>query len=207
MPANKPRVFKNRRFKNKWYPDKSGTTLFERARLDNCCFENCILSLTNDIRKRCTVRNVWLTDCEGINSEIGCAILEDVVVDGLKLNDLMIGFATRFKRVVLKGKIGPIKINSTPLNVDLTQDALAAFERDQRSFYADVDWALDISQAILATFELEGVPADLVRRDPETQAIVRRENALTKGLVKKLEASGNVWDIGCICFSNTMNPI
>jgi hypothetical protein len=206
MPTTKPRVFKNRRFETKRYPNKSGATLFEHARFDNCCFFNCRLSFTNDLRERCTVRDVWLTNCEGISSDFGCAVFENVVADGLKFDDLMIGWANRFKHVVLKGKIGPIKINRTPLNINLTQDAIEAFDRDHSSFYADVDWAIDISQAILTTFELQGVPADLVRRDPETQVVVRRKNALAKGLSKRLRASGNEWAISIELFLSRNEP-
>jgi hypothetical protein len=45
-----------------------------------------------------------------------------------------------------------------------------------RSFYSEVDWALDISSAEF-TFgpDLHYVPGHLVRRDPSTQALVWRQ--------------------------------
>ena len=51
---------------------------------------------------------------------------------------------------------------------------LAEFAAARATFYAATDWALDISEAEVLELEIEGVPADLIRRDPATQAIVRR---------------------------------
>ena len=51
---------------------------------------------------------------------------------------------------------------------------LADFAAARARFYAATDWALYISRAEVLELEIEGVPADLIRRDPATQAIVRR---------------------------------
>jgi len=48
------------------------------------------------------------------------------------------------------------------------------------------DFALDISEAEAVELELTGIPARLVRRDPETQAVVTREAALS-GAWRELE--------------------
>lgn len=42
-----------------------------------------------------------------------------------------------------------------------------------------MDWALDISQAEAVELELAGITARLIRRDPETQAVVTRQAALS----------------------------
>jgi hypothetical protein len=47
-----------------------------------------------------------------------------------------------------------------------------------RIFYADGDWALDISKAEFEEADLRGVPARLIVRDPETQVVVEREAAM-----------------------------
>ena len=41
-----------------------------------------------------------------------------------------------------------------------------------QAFYQKIDWALDISRGEFRDLELKGIPARLVRRDPETQLIV-----------------------------------
>ena len=44
-----------------------------------------------------------------------------------------------------------------------------------RRFYEDVDWALDISEARFTAAEFSsGIPARLIRRDPQTQVVLRR---------------------------------
>jgi hypothetical protein len=40
--------------------------------------------------------------------------------------------------------------------------------------YADIEWALDISEAVFSDVDLSYVPGDLVRRGPETQFLIRR---------------------------------
>ncbi len=40
------------------------------------------------------------------------------------------------------------------------------------------DWALDLSRGRFSGIELRGIPSRLVRRDPETQVVVRRERLL-----------------------------
>jgi hypothetical protein len=54
-----------------------------------------------------------------------------------------------------------------------------AFDRQREAYYRDVDWALDISEAEAVELALEGIPARLVRRDPETHAVVTRQAALS----------------------------
>lgn len=57
----------------------------------------------------------------------------------------------------------------------------AAFDQANRAFYRGVDWALDIREADSFDIDLQegAVPGDLVRRDPATQVLIRRENALS----------------------------
>ena len=48
-----------------------------------------------------------------------------------------------------------------------------------RHFYQGVDWALDITEARFTGVEFSsGIPADLVRRDPESQVILRRSSVV-----------------------------
>lgn len=49
-----------------------------------------------------------------------------------------------------------------------------------RARIGEHDWALDLRRAELSALELRGVPSRLVRRDPETMVVVRRERALDR---------------------------
>jgi hypothetical protein len=129
------------------------------------------------------------------SEELGCAIdsaiVEDVLVDGLKTNGLLQTWAAVFKHVTLRGKIGRIMIS--PLaTVMATPDQQAAFDAANAAYYANVDWALDISEASFVEIDIRHVPARLIRRDPETQFVVTRERAL-EGSWRQLDLADTYW--------------
>lgn len=43
------------------------------------------------------------------------------------------------------------------------------------AFYAETDWALDISEAKLLGLRCQGVPLPLIKRDPQTQVILDKQ--------------------------------
>lgn len=61
-------------------------------------------------------------------------------------------------------------------------------------YYAEVDWALDISEAEFTGVEMyrSGIPATLVRRDPETQVVVTRDS-VTNGDWRAACDGSSVW--------------
>jgi hypothetical protein len=172
--------------------DRNSCAVFADLVFNNCVFDNCALSLTTSPTLRSTVRNVRLKECVSVNCDIGPAVFEDVVVDGLETNDLLILWSPLFKHVTVKGKIGELKVN---LRADtdwspVIQEPLALA---RSAFYKSVDWALDISEAEFKEFDLHGIPARLVRRDPATQVIVTRERAMKEDWRRKLKSSNTYW--------------
>ncbi len=143
-----------------------------------CYFQGCDFSAVSHPRERTVVRNVRLIDCEERGCSINAAILENVTVDGLKTQGRLQTFGTVFKHVTLKGKIGTLMI--TPF-VDLLGEApevQRAFDKANANYYKNVDWALDISEAQFLDCVFRTVPAGLIRRDPQTQVVVKRKKAL-----------------------------
>jgi hypothetical protein len=67
-----------------------------------------------------------------------------------------------------------------------------AFNAANAEFYSSVDWALDISEAEFVECDIRGIPAHLIRRDPETQVVIKREKALT-GEWRTLDLSETYW--------------
>jgi hypothetical protein len=53
----------------------------------------------------------------------------------------------------------------------------AAFREQAVKLYADIEWALDITEAEFSDVGLNYVPGELVRRNPETQFLIRTEVA------------------------------
>ncbi len=74
----------------------------------------------------------------------------------------------------------------------MTDGEQRAFDDANAGLYAGLDWALDISEAEFGAAEIQGVPCGLIRRDPETQMIVRRGNALA-GNWRRLGLEDTPW--------------
>ena len=157
--------------------DQETQEIFENIEFDKCVFDNCRISQTNNPFYRSTVRNVKLTNCKTIHSDTGIAIIEDVMVENLTVVQILQIYGSVYKHVTLKGKIGDIMLcDFPPLNV-FDEEEQEAVRCENREYYAGIDWALDISQAEFTDCDIRGVPSDLIRRDPETQMILRREKA------------------------------
>lgn len=173
--------------------DRNSAAVFADIDFEKCVFDNCALSLTKDCNLRSTVRNVRLRNCEAKSCGIGPAIFEEVLVDGLKTNDLLILWAPLFRHVTLRGKIGKLKINTAAHHIDRSDATQTPFDQSRNAFYSTDEWALDISGGIFQEFDMHGVPARLVRRDAKTQVVVTRELALRNGWREKLSAWNDYW--------------
>lgn len=173
--------------------DRGSGMVFEDLQFTNCTFDNCALSLTKSLELRATVRNVRVVNCVSLNCDIGPTVFEEVTVDGLNTNNLLIFWSPVFRRVTLRGKVGQIKINSIAHFVDRSPSVQRPFDLARAKFYEGVDWALDISGAEFKVFDMHGVPARLVRRDPATQVVVTRERAMQPGWRERLSATNTHW--------------
>ena len=140
-----------------------------RAVLQKCWFFACAFGMTaRRPSERRRIVDVNLTDCKATNNTwLGPVLVEDVEVRNLRTGGLCIAWGAAFKRVRISGRCGKLMLT-------LPRDSEQEFIEDNRAFYSRVDWALDISEGEFEELELRGVPADLVRRDPETQVVVRR---------------------------------
>jgi hypothetical protein len=161
--------------------DSGGALYLHHMLFNNCEFVWSMFSQTEDIRKRSHASNMIFQNCR-INgmADVGCAILEDIIVDSLATNDLFILWGPVFRHVTLMGNIGRVKINRWVSTKVYGKDELQApFDVHREQFYRETDWALDISEARFKLFDYDGyIPAHLIRRDPETQILLRRETML-----------------------------
>jgi hypothetical protein len=167
---------------------------FENYEFEGCTFQSSSIAAgTVDPKDRSVIRNVQLRNCYSAASIVGPAILDEVVVDGLDSGpELLFIWGAAFRHVVLRGTLASIKINRTYRGTPYPATQLL-FDEANRDFYQAVDWALDISAMEAVDFSLRGVPARLVRRDPETQVVVTRERAM-RGEWRKLDLSKTYWD-------------
>jgi hypothetical protein len=186
-----------RRFDNEefvqWYDD--GGQAFSDIEFIKCRFESSAISITRDPSRRSIYRNIRLIKCAERGCAVDAAVIEDVLVDGLKTNGLLQTWAAVFKHVTLRGKIDRIMVSPEVAPGSATAQQQRAFDEANAEYYSDVDWALDISEAEFQECDLRRVPAHLVRRDPETQVVITREKAM-QGAWRKLDLSKTPWDTG-----------
>jgi hypothetical protein len=171
-------VFENQTFR--CFYDQDSGAVFSDLEFRDCSFESCRISITEDPKLRSVVRNVKLVNCSQRGCAIDAAILEDVVVDGLKTRSQLLQiWGAVFKHVVLKGRIDRVMITWSLGTIEVDKPEIQrAFLTSNMAFYREVDWALDISGAEVNEIDIRGIPASLIRRDPETQVVVTRERAM-----------------------------
>lgn len=184
-----PRFLK-RRIASVWYRDAGA--IFEDLEFDRCDFENSGLGATRDPALRSTVRRVVLRSCSTRRVWVGPVIAEDVLIDGLRTRDLLQTWAPALRHVILRGRVGRIMVSPYVEPSSATARQQADFAQANERYYRTVDWALDITEAEPEELELYGVPARLVRRDPEVSAIVTREAAL-RGDWRRLPLDDTWW--------------
>jgi len=108
---------------------------------------------------------------------IAGAILENVTVRGLaregRIPLFLAGVA--FDRCRLEGKLSAFKLAAAPSSLSHSKE-VAIWNEANRSFYSNVEWAVDIRDAEFSSGpDLHFIPGSLVLRDPESQALVRRD--------------------------------
>ncbi|MFN7037518.1 MAG: hypothetical protein ACK4SN_14260 [Bellilinea sp.] len=123
---------------------------------------------------------------------INPAIVEDVLISSLKTHTLLQTWGAVFKHVKLEGNIGRIMISPFIAPGVAKPHQQAAFDKVNAEYYQQVDWALDISEARFYECDIRGIPARLIRRDPQTQVVVTREKALL-GEWRKLDLTRTFW--------------
>jgi hypothetical protein len=170
--------------------DRDSSQVFDDYEFEECCFISCALSMTLDSAKRTTIREVTLRNCEV--RALGAAILEEVVVDGLKTHGLFQTWGTVFKHVTLKGKIDRVMFSPAVAISKPDRKHQPLFDEANADYYASLDWALNIREGLFGECEIQGVPAHLVIRDPETQVIVTRAKA-ARGEWRRLDLSKTHW--------------
>lgn len=171
-----------------------GGNVFAGVHLTRCSFVGCGVSIVDDPRNRTTVQDVRATNCEVRGSTVGAAIVENGLIDGLRTHSPLQVWGAVFRHVTFVGRVGTVMIGHR-IHAGLADPATQhAFDDANATYYAGVDWALDISEAEFVEADLRGVPADLVRRDAATQAVVRRENVLD-GRWRELDLSRTWWQV------------
>jgi hypothetical protein len=186
------KIYQDREFS---FVDRNSRKTFKDLEFRRCHFVGCGISITNNPKRRSTIRNIRFINCEQHGSSIDPAIIEDVLVENFKTNGLVQTWGAVFKHVVLRGRMGRIMISSLISDVAMgskPKKFQIPFDEANSAFYSEVDWALDIREAKFQEADLRGVPGRLIKRDPETQFLITRERAL-QGKWREVELNGTHW--------------
>jgi uncharacterized protein YjbI with pentapeptide repeats len=147
---------------------------FADVDLVRCEFTGSNLSQFDDTSMNLIVRDVTASRCVAKRSSLSGVRLDNVLVDGLRSSGGVKLYGCTFRHVTLRGRIGSLMV--VPPKFSMSQDRRDALTASIVRYYQDVDWALDISEAEFESIDLYYVPGDLVKRDPETQYLLRRES-------------------------------
>ena len=165
--------------------------MYGDASFRNCSFDGCGIKRLELDLGRPVIRNVRLFDCSQGHCQLGPVVVEDVEVDGFSNDyDVFIVKGSAFKHVAMRGEIGDLLV--IPASPTDGRDDVEKLDAANDSYYGTVDWALDIREGRFTDITLYGIPSQLIRRDPETQAVVTRAKAL-EGAWKSVDLSGTYW--------------
>ncbi len=140
-------------------------------RLVGCTLKGCRLVQADDPEFGLVVRDVVVERCRMEGCQASGVYFEDVTVDTLRLPRPHLLSGCVFKHVTLRGEIGPMMaIPPNPMLPNEPELTAGMVEK-----YQEIDWALDIREAIFSDADFFSVPGDLIRRDENTQVLLRRE--------------------------------
>lgn len=148
-----------------------------------CRFVDCSIGHTEASSRRLTIHDSHLKDCFADRCHLGPIILDDVTIDGFDNNDLQIVNACAFRHVTFRGRIR--RVNVSWECISAAPKFAANINRLNREFHANVDWALDISEAEFDdTVVRLDVPHQLIRLDRSRQIIVLRRSITAESLMR-----------------------
>lgn len=184
------KVYENKSFHG--FRDKKPKNSYIDKSFIKCSFEGCSISNSRDVARRTVVRNLEFINCEVRGVMIGTAIIEDVLVSGLRTHNILSAYGAVYKHVKLEGNIGQIMLRPYVLPTIITPEQETTFYLANSEYYKTVDWALDISEGRFSNCDIQAIPARLIIRDPVSQAIVTREKAKSVQW-EKLDLSKTYW--------------
>ena len=136
-----------------------------------CVVRGCSLGAgVRRVDQRFTLADTIVRDCRVVSAVIGPIVLDGIHVDGLRTDTHLRFPACAFRHCVLRGSIGKIVVYETALLTEpLVSSTNRAFVEANKAFYAAGNWALDISGAAFEELDIRGVPAELIKIDPQRQ--------------------------------------
>lgn len=148
-----------------------GNAEYSDVQMESCVIESCILAQFGDPQFGLIVRDSSVRDCRIMNCSVQQVRFIDSIIDGLATTQPFLLYGCVFDCVSIRGSVGPIMAVGPHDDLPKKEEFIVSIV----SQYDHVSLALDISEAIFEDADFYYVPGDLVRRDEETQALLRRD--------------------------------
>lgn len=148
--------------------------IVENFELERCTFVGSAAIQWDDPVPTLVIRCIEAVKCTLDNCSVAGTRLEDITIDDLRIKGGMLYLTgCVLSRVTLRGKIGSLM--AIPPRPGLGKELSPRASQAIVEAYKSVDWALDISKAEFTDASFDFVPGELIKRDPETQFLLRRE--------------------------------
>ncbi|QOV42548.1 hypothetical protein [Streptomyces chromofuscus] len=152
-----------------------GSRVLGDASLSRCTCVGSGIAQFDDPGFGLVVQGVEARRCRLDNCSAHGVLFRDVLVEDLSVAGGLHLEACVFERVTLRGNIRG-RVMTTPPNYALAEEVQKSFTAAMRAIYQEVEWALDIREAKFSDADFYYVPGELIRRDEETQFLLRRES-------------------------------
>jgi hypothetical protein len=154
--------------------------VFSDLELSRVAFTSCVLAQHDDPSFGLVVRDSVLRNCSFNACSMAGVKLESVTVDGARFRKCGIDGCV-FRNVTLRGKIGQFILNGPA--IALQAEMFASFSNAMVGFYRDVDWALDIRDAVFASAAIRAAgPGQIDRAPASTSKGPARTSAARPGM-------------------------
>jgi hypothetical protein len=141
-------------------------------RLTDSTFTGCVLAQYDDPELTLEVHDASVERCRVERCSTQGVYFDEITVDTLRFAQMHNFNGCVFRHVTLRGKITGTVMAAGPRDrLPNRPDLVAGIVRR----YKDVDWALDISEAVFTDADFYYVPGELIRRDESSQFLLLRE--------------------------------
>jgi hypothetical protein len=144
--------------------------------LVRCRIRRCVLDTTQSPTRRAVLRSILVKDAQVNGCALRGVVIQDCTIDNVTLNDLFIPQACAFAHVTLRRNVGRLLLGSSLSSVP--ESVAQQFDAANAMFYKNLDWALDITEAVADELEIRNIPAHLIRRDPDRHFVFRQRTAV-----------------------------
>ena len=146
--------------------------------IHSAVIHNSSIPIPKNISKRFELTDIEIENCKHWACNLHGAILKDIRATKLTGGKGIPAFfwGCVYSNVILKGEISGVlfRWQVDPQNEAISKKVL----KHNISLYKEIPLAIDISEAKFTTFQdIQGVPASLIKRNPDWHYVVNRENA------------------------------